>query len=200
MQAAGNRSRRTRSILGAAVAHPLRSRCLTVLAERAASPTELAREFGRAVSNVSYHVRALKDLGLVEEVGTRPVRGTVEHYFRAMVLPCISAEEEAAMTTEERTVFARVITSVLAANADIAIEAGTFVERPDHHATRVPIRVDDQGWSEIAEAYMGLYERVDRIHAESAERLAGRPGDPGIPAVSFLAFFGMPERRAVRPR
>jgi len=180
--------------LGAAVAHPVRSRCLTILADRVASPIEIARELRMDVTGISYHVRALRDLGLVEEIGQRPVRGAVEHYYRAVVRPCISDEAEASLTVDERNVFAQVIVSVFAANASTALDAGTFVERADHHATRVPIRVDEAGWAELGDAYLELFERVYAIQAASSERLRKSPDDPGIPAISFLAFFEMPER------
>jgi len=179
--------------LGAVVAHPLRCRCLAILAERAASPSELARQLDLGVSKVGYHVNALQEAGLIEEVGQRPVRGTVEHFYRAVVRPIALIEEETEMSPEKRLSFARTIWSLITANATMAVEAGTLVKRPDHHLTRVPVRVDEQGWGELADAYMELYERVYEIQAGSAERLGEDPEDPGIPALSVLAFFETPE-------
>jgi DNA-binding transcriptional ArsR family regulator len=175
--------------LGATVAHPTRCRCLAILADRVASPAEIAREFGLSVSNVGYHVTALAEAGLIEEVGQRPVRGAVEHFYRAVVRPITSEEEEAEFSLAERKSFARTTWSLIAANVTTALEAGTLVERADHHLTRVPLRVDDQGWSEVAEAYMELYERVYEIQAGSAERLGKSPDDAGISMLSVLAFF-----------
>lgn len=179
--------------LGATVAHPLRCRCLTILADRVASPAEIARELGLEVSNVGYHVGALADAGLIEEVGQRPVRGAVEHFYRAVVRPITSTEEEAELSIEKRLSFARTIWSLITANATTAIQSGVLVERPEHHLTRVPLRVDEEGWEELSEAYMELYERVYEIQAASAERLGEDPGDPGISVLSALAFFETPE-------
>ena len=175
--------------LGAAVAHPLRCRCLTILADRVASPAEIARELGLEVSNVGYHVGALQDAGLIEEVGQRPVRGAVEHFYRAVVRPITLTEEEAETELDQRLSFARTTWSLITANATTAIQSGVLVERPEHHLTRVPLRVDDEGWAEIADAYMELYERVYKIQTASAERLGERPDDPGISVLSVLAFF-----------
>ncbi|MBS1679432.1 MAG: winged helix-turn-helix transcriptional regulator [Actinobacteria bacterium] len=186
------------SALGAAISHPLRARALTILADRVASSVEIARELPADLSHVSYHVRALKEQGLIEEVGSRPVRGAIERFYRATVRPYISPEEEAGMTHDERVVFAKVIFSVFGANAATSLAAGTLVERTDHYATRVPLRVDEQGWSDLHEAYGELFERVYEIQAESAERLGKTPGEPGIPTISFLSFFEMPERGSVR--
>lgn len=179
--------------LGAVVAHPMRCRCLAVLADRVASPAEIARELGLEVSGVGYHVNALAEAGLIEEVGQRPVRGAVEHFYKAVVRPITTTEKEAELSIGERLSFARTIWSLITANATIAIEAGTLVERPEHHLTRVPLRVDEEGWLELADAYMDLYERVYEIHEESVKRLGGRPDDPGISVLSVLAFFETPD-------
>jgi DNA-binding transcriptional ArsR family regulator len=179
--------------LGAAVAHPLRCRCLAILADRVASPAEIARELRLEVSNVGYHVGALASAGLIEEVGQRPVRGAVEHFYRAVVRPLTSIEDEEALSIDKRLSFARTIWSLITANATTALQSGVLVERPEHHLTRVPIRVDEQGWDELAVAYMELYERVYEIQADSAERLGQDPEDPGISALSVLAFFETPE-------
>jgi hypothetical protein len=55
------------------------------------------------------------------------------------------------------------------------------------------LRVDEQGWSELAAAYMELYERVYEVQADAAERLGQDPADPGISVLSALAFFETPE-------
>jgi DNA-binding transcriptional ArsR family regulator len=186
--------RRSRNAtLGATVAHPLRCRCLTILADRVASPAEIARELGLEVSNVGYHVGALADAGLIEEVGQRPVRGAVEHFYRAVVRPITSVEDESELSLDKRLSFARTIWSLITANATTAIQSGILVERPEHHLTRVPVRVDEQGWSDLAEAYMELYERVYEIQTASAERLGKDPDEPGISVLSVLAFFETPE-------
>src|ERR1044072_8530230 len=85
------------STLGASVAHPLRSRCLTILAGRTASPNELAIELQEDVGNVSYHVKQLLKMEAIELVSERPVRGAVEHFYRAVKRPQLTDEESAAL-------------------------------------------------------------------------------------------------------
>jgi DNA-binding transcriptional ArsR family regulator len=167
----------------------MRCRCLAILADRVASPAEIARQLGLEVSNVGYHVSALAEAGLIEEVGRRPVRGAVEHFYRATLRPISDDQETAELTHAERTSFARTIWSLITANATTAITAGTMADRTDMHLTRVPLRVDEQGWSEITEAYMALYERVYDIQADAARRLGETPDDPGMSILSVLACF-----------
>src|SRR5262249_44363076 len=66
-----------------ALAHPLRVEILAILNERMASPNELSKELEEGLSQVSYHVKVLKDFECIEMVKTEPRRGAVEHYYRA---------------------------------------------------------------------------------------------------------------------
>lgn len=68
-----------------ALAHPLRATLLQLLAEGQASPNELANKIDEPLTNVSYHVRQLFELGLLELVDQRPARGALEHFYRARV-------------------------------------------------------------------------------------------------------------------
>ena len=75
------------SRLAKALAHPLRVQLLAPLNEGVASPNELAKKLDEPLTNVSYHVRMLHDLGCIELVETEPRRGALEHYYRAIVRP-----------------------------------------------------------------------------------------------------------------
>src|SRR5690349_3903529 len=44
---------------------------------------ELARTFGETPQKINYHIKALQSAGLVEQVGERRVRGTVEGSYQA---------------------------------------------------------------------------------------------------------------------
>ena len=73
-----------------ALSHPMRARILVILNERVASPNEIAEMIDERLPNVSYHVRALLDLGCIELVDTAQRRGAIEHYYRAIVRPFFS--------------------------------------------------------------------------------------------------------------
>jgi DNA-binding transcriptional ArsR family regulator len=63
---------------------PLRSRALTILAERAATNQQIARALGEPHAKVLHHVRYLLDAGLIRLVETRIKGGNVEKYYRAV--------------------------------------------------------------------------------------------------------------------
>src|SRR6201996_702646 len=102
--------------LAAIVAHPTRARCFVILTERTASPVEIAQEIGKDVGHVGYHVRKLLQLGLIELVDERPVRGAVEHFYRSMERAMVTEEESAALSVPEREVFDRYIMQRLVAD------------------------------------------------------------------------------------
>ena len=70
-----------------AMSHPLRVRILAILMERKASPVELAQVLEGTLGTVSYHVRTLHQLGLIELVDETRVRGAVEHHYKAKARP-----------------------------------------------------------------------------------------------------------------
>lgn len=45
------------------------------------SPKQMSDALGIPLGDVSYHVKGLVDLGVIELVRTRPVRGAVEHFY-----------------------------------------------------------------------------------------------------------------------
>ncbi len=66
-----------------AIGHPLRLRILTAATDQV-SPKRLSDMFGdTSVQLVSYHVRILRDAGLLELTDTAQRRGAIEHFYRA---------------------------------------------------------------------------------------------------------------------
>lgn len=69
--------------LFAALSHPMRqSIARAMFGSEKSSPTQLARALGKPLSDVSYHVRALREYGVVELVGTAQGAGSVQHFYR----------------------------------------------------------------------------------------------------------------------
>jgi len=70
-----------------ALAHPLRRRILrAMIADRGeASPRELASNLEQPLSRLSYHVRVLAHCGALEPTRTRRIRGSTQHFYRAVV-------------------------------------------------------------------------------------------------------------------
>jgi DNA-binding transcriptional ArsR family regulator len=191
MAATAKKRKRLETTLAAAVAHPIRSKCLVILAERVASPAEIARQLHLDVSKVGYHVSALSDAHLIEEIGSRPVRGAVEHFYRAVQLPIVDSDQMGAYSETERRIVAETILSIHAANAAHSLEDGTYLERPDSHLTRLAFNIDEEGWGEATAAYMELYERIFEIQEAAAARMTDGDEKP-FRIVSFQSLFEIP--------
>ncbi|HVV91419.1 MAG TPA: winged helix-turn-helix domain-containing protein [Solirubrobacterales bacterium] len=179
------------STLAAIVAHPTRVRCFSILAERTASPVEIAQEIGKDVGHVGYHVRKLQEMNLIELVDERPVRGAVEHFYRAIERPILHEKEFAKQSIEEREVFTRYILQLHVADVARAMDEHTFDARPNRWILRTPLLVDEEGFDELAALHAEIYERTLDIQARSDERRTGTE-DEGIPTMSATMFFETP--------
>jgi DNA-binding transcriptional ArsR family regulator len=69
-----------------ALRHPLRREILREMAgKEAISPRDIASALRQPLSNVSYHVRVLADCAAVSLVDTKPVRGSMQHFYCAAI-------------------------------------------------------------------------------------------------------------------
>lgn len=153
-----------------ALGHPLRIQILGILEERVASPSQIAEELDAPLGNVSYHVRQLADLGLISLVKETPVRGTLEHHYRAEIRPRIS---DRAFKTAPDLVKRATVGSTLSQIGDAvnrAASEGGF-GREDAHLSRLPLVLDDEGWAEVSRELEALVDRVDKIQRASGKRL-----------------------------
>jgi len=66
------------------MADPLKLRLLQAFAESAKTTKQVAAELGESVTKLYRHVDALHDSGLLEVVGEKQKRGTIERTFRAV--------------------------------------------------------------------------------------------------------------------
>ena len=65
-----------------ALGHPARLQALVLFEQRPASSRELAKIIGLSPSATLYHVRRLRDAGLIEQVDERQRRAFVERVWR----------------------------------------------------------------------------------------------------------------------
>ena len=175
--------------LAAIVAHPLRARILGVLAERTASPRQLSALLNCELSDAAYHTRKLRDLDVIELVGTEPARGATQHFYRAIKRPYVSAEEYALLTQNERNGFAREICQLGFADAAAALATESFSSRADNCVARAPVQVDEEGWAELSRLYDETLAKTLEIEARSNERRIETKEEPAVRAEGILLLF-----------
>jgi len=165
------------SRLAKALAHPLRVQLLAALNEGVASPNELAKKLGEPLTNVSYHVRMLHDLGTIELVDTEPRRGALEHYYRAVVRPFFGERDWKRLPKNARGSISDAVLQLVWEDAAEAIKGGLFDERDDRHLSRSVFAVDERGWEELRDLLAETLERAMQIQADSASRASKGDGD-----------------------
>ena len=173
------------SRLAKALAHPLRVQLLAALNEGVASPNELAKRLEEPLTNVSYHVRMLHDLGCIELVETEPRRGALEHYYRAIVRPFFGERDWKRLPKNARGSISDAVLQLVWDDAAEAIKSGLFDEREDRHLSRSVLAVDEQGWEELHDVLAETLDRAMQIQADSASR-ASKGDDGGTFSVNLV--------------
>jgi DNA-binding transcriptional ArsR family regulator len=174
--------------LARALAHPLRTRVLTALENRTASPSELADELGVALGVLSYHVRCLHAVGFLRLVKRVPRRGAVEHYYTTVAGPRITNEAWASTPAIVKQAMVSATLGEIGTQASAAAQAGGFEAR-DAHLSRTPVTVDQTGWEELAHELDTLISRIEQIEAESHARLAADGNEGAGAATVALMLF-----------
>lgn len=179
--------------------HGLRVEILTILNERIASPNELSKELGEGLSQVSYHVKVLKDYGCIELVKTEPRRGAVEHYYRATSRAWLSDRDWELIPASVRAGLSADLLELVLGDAVAALEAGTLEARVDTHLSRTPMILDEDGWGEATELLERTLGELIEVQERSTRRLAAS-GENGVYASVSLLGFEVPEGSRRRAR
>jgi DNA-binding transcriptional ArsR family regulator len=181
--------------LAKALSHPMRTRILAILNERVASPNEISEMIEERLPNVSYHVRALLDLGCIELVSTAQRRGAIEHYYRAIVRPFFTDRDWKKLPQSGRQAVSDVALQMIWEDVSDAIESGTFEARPNRHLSRSAVDVDETGWKELHDLLVRTLQETDKIQARSADRMK-KSGDDPVPARVVIMHFESPAAHA----
>lgn len=171
-----------------ALAHPLRLRIIDALENRSASPSELSQELGAPIGNVSYHVRRLESLGVLELVDTAQRRGAVEHYFRLVSRPRVSEKAWASAPGIVKEAMLQGVLSKVGEQVTAAAANGGFT-RPETHVGRLPMLLDEQGFKEAASVLSSVAERLSTIQEKSAKRLEKADHEGELHALAVLMLF-----------
>jgi DNA-binding transcriptional ArsR family regulator len=170
------------------LAHPLRIHILRILQERVASPSEIAAESDASLGTVSYHVRYLERVGLIELTSTRARRGAVEHYYRAVGGIQIDDRAWSALPQAARDGLLGSTLQQIGQDVGHAAANGGFA-RDDTHISRGALSLDRQGFAELSEAVGKLVDEAGRIERASVERLNSGQGEPDVKTRLVLMLF-----------
>jgi DNA-binding transcriptional ArsR family regulator len=171
-----------------ALAHELRVEILAILNERMASPNELAKELDEGLSQVSYHVKVLKDYECIELVKTEPRRGAVEHYYRATSKAFLTDRDWHRLPDSVREGMSADLFQMIMDDVVASLEDGTFDAREDRHMSWTPMFIDDQGWAEIKDILGRALKDVMKTQTQSVKRIAKSGGNGFNVSVAMLGY------------
>jgi DNA-binding transcriptional ArsR family regulator len=176
-----------------ALSHPLRVRILGILEEQAASPVELSQVLGASLGTVSYHVRQLNELGLLDLVRETPRRGAVEHHYRAKPRP-----RSGGAAWESVSIMAKqaIVGAELEHTTEVVRRAAAVGGFDADHARleRLRLSLDDRGLKALAKALAKLVDEAHKIQQASSARASGTNGtqaDIALVAMLFDAVGGV---------
>lgn len=178
--------------------HPLRQRILVELNRKESSPSRLAEVLDEPLGNVSYHVKVLLEHDAIELVGTKPVRGALEHTYRAIERPYLDDDHWARLPVSvRRRIFDDTLQDIWEHVVDGAQDGG--LDHPRAHISWTPLELDEQGHEEVSALLSDALERVLAIQAEAAGRLAELDEDEREVERTELAVMHYHRPRAADP-
>jgi DNA-binding transcriptional ArsR family regulator len=178
-------------VIAKAYAHPLRIEIMGLLDNRVASPRQLADELGSPLSLTSYHVRQLMKMGLVKLVSRRQKRGSIEHFYTAVVRPRMYDDTWAQIPTIVKREIVGGRIGQLGKEIATAAMAGSF-DREDMHFTRTRASLTPGGWKKAARVFADALAKLDKLKADDASLFEADPHGERIEATAVMLLFESP--------
>ncbi|HEU4944516.1 MAG TPA: metalloregulator ArsR/SmtB family transcription factor [Solirubrobacterales bacterium] len=174
-----------------ALAHPTRVAILDLMNAGEWSPNELKAALGEGLSQVSYHVKVLRDLEMIQLTRTEPRRGAVEHFYRAIERAFVPSGVASDIPKVAQRIIGNGILENIDADVTAALESGRFYERDDWHVGWVPADLDEQGCQDAEKLADKFVEDFLKIEVESVNRRAkSKDGGEHILTSAVLLVFG----------
>jgi DNA-binding transcriptional ArsR family regulator len=147
-----------------------RVRIYAILAERVASPKEISGELGEGLSQVSYHVKVLRECRLIAEDHKVPRRGAVEHFYRAVTPTLIPPDAWDHLPAAMRKSISIRILQEFFEDAMASLETGVFDESPGELGW-MPLILDRLGVEEFGTLSREFFKAVLELQATVTKRL-----------------------------
>jgi len=162
-----------------ALSHPVRIGALLILAERIASPSEIAKALEIETTNAAYHVGVLEELGLIELAEEEPVRGSVAHFYKA-IRRDFPDNPDSTQALE-----------ALLSDVALSLSADTFGQCEDRHVRRTPLVLDEAGWRRVTRIQASALKDILKEQTAAGGRMNGSRGT-AIRAILTVCLFELP--------
>lgn len=157
------------------IAHPLRLRLLSLCTRAPVSASAAARELGETQANVSYHLRRLREAGLLEEAGVERIRGGAAKLYRHVPA---SGERLDALTGGSMPALAAAL-------------AGELTRRAPRHAEGTRPQITDAELTVSTGTWIRVQELARELGTVLHDDSARRPGDDDVSVSATVALFAL---------
>lgn len=179
--------------------------CLEIIAEtnlQEMSARQFHEEVGGApVDGIRRRFKMLAEIGWLSKVSEKrggKRRGATEHFYRATAPPITGTQSWVDVPDSIRASYRWHTFEQLSDQVKEAIDAGTFEARTDNHLSWSLLRLDQQGWENVAAAVNALFAFVLDAEDEAKQRMS-RTGTRPITATLALAAFESPKNSVKAP-
>jgi DNA-binding transcriptional ArsR family regulator len=185
-----------------ALSSQLRAEVFRLIRDREGISTkEAAQELEVDIRELSYHVRKLRDLGCIEEVGSRRVRSSTETFYRATQQHTIDIEEWAELAEDEPEMAEFSVDEFMQSIFDdyTASRQAGIVGRDDKFwVVRHLLTLDSKGLREANKAAEHYESELLAIQGRSADRESEK-GTETVPVSAAIVYFRLPKSFAKNP-
>jgi hypothetical protein len=178
-----------------------RAQILILLNERVASRPEICKELGVSFNKVRHEMEVLKKTKppLIELVYEKPVRGTVEKFYKATTLAYVDPSEWPGVPDAVKSGMRGSLLDILVDDAVAAVKDGIFDSLKGAHMSWTPMILDEEGWEDLVAILYRALEELIGVKEDSAERLSARDAKGISCTVSVLGYPSANEDRKVGP-
>jgi DNA-binding transcriptional ArsR family regulator len=175
-----------------ALAHPVRIQVLKAIEDGHSTPSDIARVIDEPLPNVSYHIRTLAKLELIQLSDTTHVRGAVQHHYRAVGRIGISDQAWAEVPADVQTqIVADSLTTITNAARE-AVLTGGFA-REDAILLRLPMTMDQEGVAELSGLAADFVKAAAKIEKAASKRLKAKNASvPALETTMCVLHFTIP--------
>lgn len=178
-----------------------RAQILILLNERVASRPEICKELGVSFNKVRHEMEVLKKTKppLIELVYEKPVRGTVEKFYKATTLAYVDPSEWPGVPDAVKSGMRGSLLDILVDDVVASVKDGTFDSLKGAHMSWTPMILDEQGWKDLVAILFRALGEVIEVKEDSAERLLAEDAKGTSCTVSILGYPSANEDRKVGP-
>lgn len=165
----------------------LPSRVLQALVDRPGTARQLGHVLNEDPEQILVHLVDLWEDGCIELAPGLHADDPLDRRYK--VLGCLLEESVwATLSKADREALSATAMQVVFTEVLVSMKAGNFDERTDRHLTWKRLRLDEEGWRDLATVLRRSLNEVDAVQERSRGRLASS-GEEGLEAMVAMVGF-----------